>query len=124
MGGAPLAGDIDYTPLIFEPRPVGAEWNLRHHRYVFAPRKIRYLFWHSLTDTGWFSHPMELMLFSSGYPAQVVVAFGLYRPRPTRWRRSRQGHQALALGGDHAGSDAVTGALAVGQHPARVLHVL
>ena len=75
-GRRTIAGDIDYTPLIFEPRPVGAEWNLRHHRYVFAPRKIRYLFWHSLTDTGWFSHPMELMLFSPGYPAQVVLLSG------------------------------------------------
>ena len=75
-GRRTIAGDIDYTPLILEPRPVGAEWNLRHHRYVFAPRKIRYLFWHSLTDTGWFSHPMELMLFSPGYPAQVVLLSG------------------------------------------------
>ena len=73
-GRRTIAGDIDYTPLIFEPAPVStAERNLRHHRYAFAPRKIRYLFWHSLTDTGWFSHPMELMLFSSGYPAQVVL---------------------------------------------------
>ena len=73
-GRRTIAGDIDYTPLIFEPRPVSSEeWALRHHRYVFAPRKIRYLFWHSLTDTGWFSHPMELMLFSPGYPAQVVL---------------------------------------------------
>ena len=76
-GRRTIAGDIDYTPLIFEPEPVSsAEWALRHHRYVFAPRKIRYLFWHSLTDTGWFSHPMELMLFSPGYPAQVVLRSG------------------------------------------------
>ncbi len=76
-GRRTIAGDIDYAPLIFEPRPVNsAEWALRHHRYVFAPRKIRYLFWHSLTDTGWFSHPMELMLFSPGYPAQVVLRSG------------------------------------------------
>ena len=76
-GRRTIAGDIDYTPLILEPRPVSsAEWALRHHRYVFAPRKIRYLFWHSLTDTGWFSHPMELMLFSPGYPAQVVLRSG------------------------------------------------
>lgn len=76
-GRRTIAGDIDYTPLIFEPRPVsGVEGALRHHRYAFAPRKIRYLFWHSLTDTGWFSHPMELMLFSPGYPAQVVLLSG------------------------------------------------
>lgn len=73
-GRRTIAGDIDYTPLILEPEPsTTAERALRHHRYVFTPRKIRYLFWHSLTDTGWFSHPMELMLFSSGYPAQVVL---------------------------------------------------
>ena len=73
-GRRTISGDIDYTPLIFEPRPTnGREWNLRHHRYIFAPRKIRYLFWHSLTDTGWFSHPMEFMLFSPGYPAQVEL---------------------------------------------------
>ena len=76
-GRRTIAGDIDYTPLIFEPRPVsGVEGAGRHHRYAFAPRKIRYLFWHSLTDTGWFSHPMELMLFSPGYPAQVVLLSG------------------------------------------------
>ena len=76
-GRRTIAGDIDYTPLIVEPRPTtSAESALRHHRYVFAPRKIRYLFWHSLTDTGWFSHPMELMLFSPGYPAQVVLRSG------------------------------------------------
>lgn len=73
-GRRTITGDIDYTPLIFEPAPSnGVEGALRHHRYRFAPRKIRYLFWHSLTDQGWFSHPMELMLFSPGYPAQVTL---------------------------------------------------
>ncbi len=76
-GRRTITGDIDYTPLILEPKPTSSrDWNLRHHRYLFAPRKIRYLFWHSLTDTGWFSHPMELMLFSPGYPAQVVLRSG------------------------------------------------
>lgn len=73
-GRRTITGDIDYTPLIFEPAPSNPnESSLRHFRYRFATRKVRYLFWHSLTDTGWFSHPMELMLFSPGYPAQVTL---------------------------------------------------
>ncbi len=75
-GRRTIAGNIDYTPLIFEPRPIGNEGSLRHHRYRFAPRRARYLFWHSLTDTGWFSRPMEFMLFSPGYPAQVTLQSG------------------------------------------------
>lgn len=73
-GRRTISGDIDYTPLIFEPEPTNpTESSLRHHRYRFGTRKARYLFWHSLTDQGWFSHPMELMLFSPGYPAQVTL---------------------------------------------------
>jgi hypothetical protein len=73
-GRRTITGDLDYTPLIFEPAPSNAnESALRHFRYRFATRKVRYLFWHSLTDQGWFSHPMELMLFSPGYPAQVTL---------------------------------------------------
>ena len=59
-----------------------------------------------------------------GLPRTGGVALGLYRLGPTRRRWSRQGHQTLALGGDHARSDAVAGALEVGQYPARVLQVL
>ena len=73
-GQRTLSGDIDYTPLIYEPEPNDSKSaKLRHHRYRFAPRKVRYLFWHSLFDQGWFSHPMELMLFSPGFPAQVNI---------------------------------------------------
>ena len=73
-GQRTLSGDIDYTPLIYEPAPNDSKSaQLRHHRYSFAPRKVRYLFWHSLFDEGWFSHPMELMLFSPGFPAQVNI---------------------------------------------------
>ncbi len=73
-GRRTISGDIDYTPLILEPAPTTSnESALRHHRYRFRTRKARYLFWHSLTDQGWFSHPMELMLFSPGYPAQVTL---------------------------------------------------
>ncbi|MBI2504592.1 MAG: hypothetical protein HYW07_15340, partial [Candidatus Latescibacteria bacterium] len=71
-GRRTTSGDIDFTPLIAEPLPGES----RHFRYIFQPRKIRYLFWHSLTDQGWYSHPMEFMLFSPGHPAQVELRSG------------------------------------------------
>lgn len=68
------SGTIDYEFLLLEPRPSNTRgWNLRHFRYLFKPRKIRYLFWHGLTDLDWFSHPMEFMMFSPGHPAQVEL---------------------------------------------------
>ena len=46
----------------------------RHFRYLFKPRKMRFLFWHGfLTGAEWHARMPELMLFSSGYPAQVVL---------------------------------------------------
>ena len=61
---------------MFEPQPEGAQRSLRQFRYMMEPRKVRHLFWHALTDQGWFSHPMEFMIFSPGYPAQVVLRSG------------------------------------------------
>ena len=73
-GQRTISGDIDYGPLLEQPNGATTrERELRHFRYVFAPRKIRYLFFHALTDQGWYSHPMEMMLFSPGYPAQVTI---------------------------------------------------
>lgn len=71
-GRRTTAGDIDFTPLVAEPLPGQS----RHFRYIFQPRKIRYIFWHSLTDQGWYSHPMEFMLFSPGHPALVELRSG------------------------------------------------
>ncbi|MSR83225.1 MAG: hypothetical protein EXS58_09930 [Candidatus Latescibacteria bacterium] len=71
-GRRTTSGDIDFAPLIVEPLPGES----RHFRYLFKPRKIRYLFWHALTDQGWYSHPMEFMLFSPGHPARVELRSG------------------------------------------------
>jgi len=77
-GRPTTSGDIDFSPLLMEPTEhiYGNGKDLRHFRYLFKPRKIRYLFWHSLTDQGWYSHPMEFMLFSPGHPAQVELRSG------------------------------------------------
>ena len=76
-GRQTTAGDIDFDPLIVEPMPKNSlEQSLRHFRYLFKPRKIRYLLWHGFVRDYWYTHPMEFMLFSPGYPAQVVLRSG------------------------------------------------
>ena len=73
-GKRTISGKVDYTPLFEQPQASNSrEGELRHFRYIFKARKIRYLFWHALTDQGWYSHPMEMLLFSPGYPAQVLL---------------------------------------------------
>ncbi len=77
-GRRTTSGAVDYDRLVGhgnEQNPAaGPE---RHYRYLFAPRKVRYLFWHGfLTDWEWHARPAELMLFSPGYPAQVVLRSG------------------------------------------------
>ena len=71
------SGEIDYDLLLQEGSidgdrnsPGRGRWN---RRYLFRPRKIRYLFWHALFGRGWWSRPAELMLFSPGYPAEVAL---------------------------------------------------
>jgi hypothetical protein len=68
----PVPEPLDYTELLthVEPRLE----NLFRIRYLFNPRRMRYLFWHGLTDRGWLeSKWAEWMLFSPGYPSQVVL---------------------------------------------------
>jgi hypothetical protein len=74
-GRRTTSGAVDYTRLITEGSDAGDVWlSERHFRYFFAPRKVRYLFWHGfLTNREWFVRMPELMLFSAGYPAQVIV---------------------------------------------------
>jgi hypothetical protein len=73
-GDQTLSGEIDFDPLITqEVWANDRERSIRRFRYFFQPRKIRHLFWHALLDEGWSSHPMELMLFTDGFPAEVVV---------------------------------------------------
>ena len=76
-GERTTSGAIDFSPLLLEPRWSNAqESRIRHFRYIFRPRKIRYLFWHALSDVDWYSHPVEFMLFSPGYPARMELRSG------------------------------------------------
>ena len=79
-GRLTTGGDLDLTFLLREDIAINAASaaarGIRHIRYLFQPRKIRYIFWHGHLDQGWFSHPTEFMLFSPGYPAQVVLLSG------------------------------------------------
>ena len=78
-GQRTATGDIDYDLLLQEGEEIpGSDsylTSLRRFRYLFKPRPIRYLFWHALETGGveWKSRLLELMLFSPGYPARVVV---------------------------------------------------
>ena len=68
----PVPQALDYDKLLthIDPRSDG----LFQLRYLFRPRKMRYLFWHGTTPLGWQeSRTMELMLFSPGHPAQVTL---------------------------------------------------
>lgn len=77
-GRRTTAGEVDYDRLVAhgnEQNP--ATTPERHYRYLFEPRKVRYLFWHGfLTEQEWHARAAELMLFSPGYPAQVVLRSG------------------------------------------------
>ncbi len=79
-GRLTTGGDLDLTFLLREDMAIDAALaaarQVRHIRYLFQPRKMRYIFWHGHEDSGWFSHPMEFMLFSPGYPAEVVLLSG------------------------------------------------
>ena len=70
--GLPVVEAFDYTELLTHLNPGSAR--LHYIRYLFKPRKKRYLFWHGISDSGWGQAKWgELMLFSPGYPAQVVL---------------------------------------------------
>ena len=75
--GLPVPEQVDYEVLVEDrcrPQCLG---RLFHQRYLFAPRKIRYLLWHEIdgaaTGFGW---GLETMLFSPGYPARVEMRSG------------------------------------------------
>ena len=65
----PIPESFDFATLIDQPDPEP----MRYLRYLFQPRKVRYLFWHAHTPQGWGSRWTELMLFSPGHPAEVVM---------------------------------------------------
>ena len=74
----PTPEAFDFATLIDQPdlavgQYYGGGRGVRYLRYAFAPRRIRYLFWHPHTTQGWASRWYEMMLFSPGHPAQVVL---------------------------------------------------
>ena len=68
----PVPDAFDYTELLTHINPNADR--LLYIRYMFKPRKMRYFFWHGIRDTGWgIVKWAEFMLFSPGYPAEVVL---------------------------------------------------
>ena len=68
----PVPISLDYNELLTHVAPNADD--LFRIRYKFRPRKMRYLFWHGLTDVGWLESKWgEFMLFSPGYPAEVTL---------------------------------------------------
>ena len=65
----PTPEAFDFTPFIVQPDLS----TLRYLRYAFRSRQIRYMFWHPHTTQGWASRWSEMMLFSPGHPARVVL---------------------------------------------------
>ena len=70
--GLPVPEQVDYELLVADECRPECSGVIFHSRYLFAPRKVRYLFWHEIDGQpsagGW---SLETMLFSDGYPAQV-----------------------------------------------------
>ncbi len=75
--GLPVPEQVDYEVLVEDrcrPQCLG---RLFHQRYLFAPRKVRYLLWHEIDGTAsGFGWGLETMLFSPGYPARVEMRSG------------------------------------------------
>ena len=75
--GLPVPERVDYEVLVEDrcrPQCLG---RLFHQRYLFAPRKVRYLLWHEIDGTAQgFGWGLETMLFSPGYPARVEMRSG------------------------------------------------
>jgi hypothetical protein len=78
----PVPDAFDYSELFthaFDGSGLGSFLDPNRERlfyvnYAFAPRKMRYFFWHGIRDTGWgIVKWAEFMLFSPGYPAQVTL---------------------------------------------------
>ncbi len=74
-GTAPIVEvpeNVDYAAVFTHLAP-NAD-NLLYMRYLFEPRKARYLFWHGVSCRGWGIVKWgEMQLFSPGYPAQVEL---------------------------------------------------
>lgn len=63
---------FNYTELFTHENPRGD--NLFYIRYRFQPRKMRYIYWHGLSQRGFALLKWgELMMFSPGHPASVAM---------------------------------------------------
>ena len=113
----PIPESFDFATLIDQPDPDP----MRYLRYLFQPRRVRYLFWHAHTPQGWGSRWTELMLFSPGHPAKVVMRSDFIDLGAGGRRRPPQSHQQPLLGRRPPARHPPTGALALRQHPARSL---
>ena len=128
-GRLTTGGDLDLTFLLREDMAIDAALAsarlVRHIRYLFQPRKMRYIFWHGHEDQGWVFASNGIYALFTGLSGAGDVALGLYRSRPTplamvapkaikrlRWEATTPDQTQFA------------GALAVGQRPARAIHVL
>ncbi|MDP6700360.1 MAG: hypothetical protein QGH25_11975, partial [Candidatus Latescibacteria bacterium] len=68
----PVDQTLDFEELVTHINPRGD--GLFQIRYLFRPRKIRYLFWHGTTPLDWQeARSLEMMLFSPGHPAEVIL---------------------------------------------------
>ena len=68
----PVPVALDYEKLLTHIDPKAHQ--LYRIRYKFRTRRIRYMFWHGLTDRDWReSKWAEFMLFSPGHPAEVTL---------------------------------------------------
>ncbi|MEE3232961.1 MAG: discoidin domain-containing protein [Candidatus Latescibacterota bacterium] len=70
----PVPERVDYDVLIEDRCRPQCAGQIFRQRYMFTPRKVRYLLWHEIDElgggTGW---GLETMLFAEGYPAQVQM---------------------------------------------------
>ena len=68
----PGPDSFNYNELFTHENPRGD--NLFYIRYRFQPRKMRYIYWHGLSNRGFALMKWgELMLFSPGHPASVAM---------------------------------------------------
>lgn len=67
----PVPEPFDYDELLVQPD--GCPDCLHYLRYQFQPRRVRYLPWHVHRASGWNSKWAELMLFSPGHPAELIM---------------------------------------------------
>jgi len=73
----PVPDPFDYNELLIQGDGHNGiafgDLSMHYLRYQFRPRRVRYLFWHVHSTSSWLSKWAELMLFSPGHPAEVIM---------------------------------------------------